>query len=50
MIVRMNKLVDDNKKQQQRKLRDFDKLMDYMTEQYTHRAIIFDPKRDSKRI
>jgi hypothetical protein len=47
MIVRKNKLVDDSKRKQ-RKLREFDQLVDYMQEQYQHRAILFDP-REAKR-
>jgi hypothetical protein len=43
MITRENKLID-NTKRKQRKLREFDQLVDYMQEQYQHRAILFDPR------
>ena len=41
MIARENKqIVDDTKREKQRKLRAFDQLVDYMDAQHQHRAIL----------
>jgi hypothetical protein len=47
MIQRENKKLVDLK--QKNRKRDFDQLVDYMTEQYLHRAIVFDPREAKRR-